>query len=229
MRPWRGAARGSRRCSSTAASVAADRPRPRRSPGRHQVAPLGAGRPERGSAEHPPLIHRCGALPRTPSKRASEKASRPMGRRWLQADLRATVAQHGTERQRGFLRILERTRSCVFIPTSRGSQSRDTDRHSGARGPERNRKRPPRLATKRPTRSGASACGTAEAFRAPTRTDYGPWRSTSAFLLVRGRMRSFTMSVKSSASGATSKTMAPSLLVPGFMSMASSSRFSVEA
>jgi len=85
------------------------------------------------------------------------------------------------------------------------------------------------VATKPPTRSGASACGTAEAFRAPTRTDYGPLRSTSAFLLVRGRMRSFAMSVKSSASGATSKTMAPSLLVPGFMSMASSSRFSVEA
>ena len=228
MRPWRGAARGSCLCSSIAASVAADRPRPRPSPGRHRGVPLGAGRPERGSAEHPPLIHRCGAPPRNPSKRASEKASRPMavdGSRRICGLPSPKTARNVSLK----IFVLSDSRGRAFFPTSRGSQSRDTNGHSGARGPERNRERPPRLAAKRPTRSGASACGMAEAFRAPTRTDYGPLRSTSAFLLVRGRMRSFTMSVKSSASGATSKTMAPSLLVPGCMSMASSSRFSAEA
>jgi hypothetical protein len=42
---------------------------------------------------------------------------------------------------------------------------------ASAAGPERNRKRPPNLAARRPVESGASAYGTAEACRAPTRTD----------------------------------------------------------
>jgi hypothetical protein len=56
-----------------------------------------------------------------------------------------------------------------------------------ARGPERNKKCLPNLAARRPVRSGASAYGTAEVCRAPTRIDR---RGRSASPTIRSATRS---------------------------------------
>jgi hypothetical protein len=58
---------------------------------------------------------------------------------------------------------------------------------ASAGGPERNRKRLPLLAARRPVGSGASAYGTAEACRTPTRTDR---RGLSARLTIYSATRS---------------------------------------
>jgi hypothetical protein len=58
---------------------------------------------------------------------------------------------------------------------------------ASAGDPERNRKRPPNLAQRRPVGSGASAYGTTEACRAPTRTDR---RGRSARPPIRSATRS---------------------------------------